>query len=76
MADKPNAKVTPVPNQAQVQKIRCAVVPADLLSQIVDFIRDTPASRKQTDPIMNGLQAVQYADFPVNNPVQQDGNAA
>lgn len=60
------AQVQEVPPQQQM--LRCGVVPQDLLLQVLDFIRDVPAPRKQTDPLVAGLQTVQYANFPIGVP--------
>lgn len=53
------------PQQPQPQMIRCGVIPAELVQQLLDFVRDTPAPRKVTDPLAAGLAQAQYAEFPL-----------
>jgi len=60
---KPEAKAPPPQQQATY---RAAIVPQQLMQQIIDLLRDTPIPRKQTDPVMVAIERCQYADIPVN----------
>ena len=64
---KPEAPQAPAPAPAQQQATyRAAIVPQQLMQQIIDLIRDEPIPRKKTDPVVAAIERCQYADIPVN----------
>lgn len=60
---KPDAPKAPIQPQSTY---RAAIVPQQLMQQIIDLLRDVPIPRKQTDPVVSAIERCQYADIPVN----------
>lgn len=60
--NKPDAPAQP---QAKQPTYRAAIVPQQLMQQVIDLLRDEPIARKKTDPIVPQLERAQYVDVPV-----------